>query len=257
MGYTDAPAGWWRTFVLETPARTAKLAVVRADGAPHVAPVWVDVDKDQIIFMTAANTIKGKAILRDPRVSLCWDDQRPPFSFLTIAGTATTSVDPDELLEWANQDRRPVHGRRPGRRVRPAELRAARNAGPGHADQDRRQGRHRGLGPLRRTRSRRAGDAACAATFVASCYNRRMAEIPARDLRNHTAEVLRRVEAGEEIDVLRDNRPVAKIIPLSRRPRWLPASEVARELARLGPIRPAWPMSSGIALTETTDDVPW
>jgi PPOX class probable F420-dependent enzyme len=103
MGYTDAPAGWWRTFVLETPARTAKLAVVRADGSPHVAPVWVDIDRDQIIFMTAADTIKGKAILRDPRVSLCWDDERPPFSFVTIAGTATTSDDPDELLAWATR----------------------------------------------------------------------------------------------------------------------------------------------------------
>jgi prevent-host-death family protein len=44
-----------------------------------------------------------------------------------------------------------------------------------------------------------------------------LAAIPVRDLRNHTAEVLRRVEAGEEIEVLRNNRPVAKIIPLSRR----------------------------------------
>ncbi len=35
--------------------------------------------------MTAADTIKGKAILRDPRVSLCWDDERPPFSFVTVA----------------------------------------------------------------------------------------------------------------------------------------------------------------------------
>ena len=69
MGYTDAPAGWWRDFVLAEPPRTAKLAVVRADGSPHVAPVWVDLDGDQIVFMTSAETIKGKAILRDPRVS--------------------------------------------------------------------------------------------------------------------------------------------------------------------------------------------
>jgi PPOX class probable F420-dependent enzyme len=103
MGYTDAPAGWWRTFVLETPARTAKLAVVRADGSPHVAPVWADVDKDRIIFMTAADTIKGKALLRDPRVSLCWDDERPPFNFVTIAGTAVTTDDPDELLAWGTR----------------------------------------------------------------------------------------------------------------------------------------------------------
>jgi PPOX class probable F420-dependent enzyme len=103
MGYTDAPSGWWHTFVLETPARTAKLAVVRADGSPHVAPIWVDLDKDQIIFTTAADTLKGKAILRDPRVSLCWDDQRPPFSFVTVAGTAVMSDDPDELLAWATR----------------------------------------------------------------------------------------------------------------------------------------------------------
>src|SRR5579871_74643 len=103
MGYTDAPPGWWRQFVLALPARTAKLAIVRADGAPHVAPVWVDLDGDTVVFMTSAHTIKGKAILRDPRVSLCWDDERPPFSFVTIAGTATLSTDPDELLRWGTR----------------------------------------------------------------------------------------------------------------------------------------------------------
>lgn len=101
VGYTDAPPGWWRDFVLATPARTAKLAVVRANGAPHVAPVWVDLDGDQVVFMTSAQTIKGKAIRRDPRVSLCWDDERPPFSFVTIAGIAHTSTDPGDLLKWA------------------------------------------------------------------------------------------------------------------------------------------------------------
>ena len=99
MGYTDAPPDWWREFILASPARTAKLAVVRADGSPHVAPVWVDLDGDQIVFMTSADTIKGKAILRDPRVSLCWDDERPPFSFVTVAGIAATSA--DDLVQWA------------------------------------------------------------------------------------------------------------------------------------------------------------
>jgi len=103
MPYTDAPAGWWREFVLASPARTGKLAVVRADGSPHVAPVWTDLDGDEVVFMTSADTIKGKAILRDPRVSLCWDDERPPFSFVLVAGTASTSTDPDELLEWSTR----------------------------------------------------------------------------------------------------------------------------------------------------------
>jgi prevent-host-death family protein len=84
-----------------------------------------------------------------------------------------------------------------------------------------------------------------------------MTAIPARDLRNHTAEVLRRVEAGEEIEVLRDNRPVAKIIPLSRRRRWLPAAEIVQELAQLGPDTTGLAEELGTILTETTDDLPW
>src|SRR5215467_13767164 len=122
MPYTEASAGWWREFVLAAPARTAKLAVVRADGAPHVAPVWVDLDGDDVVFMTAADTIKGKAILRDPRVALCWDDERPPFSFVTVSGTARVSRDAGELLAWATRiggrymgaDRADDYGRRNG-----------------------------------------------------------------------------------------------------------------------------------------------
>ena len=107
---------------MASPARTAKLAVVRADGSPHVAPVWVDLDGDQVVFMTAADTIKGKAILRDPRVSLCWDDERPPFSFVTASGVAATSADTGELVRWATRiggrymgaDRAEEFGRRNG-----------------------------------------------------------------------------------------------------------------------------------------------
>jgi len=101
VGYTDAPEGWWRDFVAELPARTAKLAVTRADGSPHVAPVWVDLDGDDIVLTTSADTIKGKSILRDGRVCLCFDDERPPFSFVMVEGTVELSEDPDEVLRWA------------------------------------------------------------------------------------------------------------------------------------------------------------
>lgn len=103
MGYQSAPEGWWQSFVSAQPARTGKLALVRADGSPHVAPVWVDLDGDELVLMTSADTIKGKSILRDGRVALCFDDERPPFSFVTIAGTTTTSTDPDELLWWGTR----------------------------------------------------------------------------------------------------------------------------------------------------------
>lgn len=84
-----------------------------------------------------------------------------------------------------------------------------------------------------------------------------MTAIPARDLRNHTAEVLRRVEAGEEIEVLRDNRPVAKIIPLARKRRWLPATEIVHELARLGPDETGLAEELRRTLPDTTDDLRW
>jgi prevent-host-death family protein len=84
-----------------------------------------------------------------------------------------------------------------------------------------------------------------------------MSAIPARDLRNHTAEVLRRVEAGEELEVLSGNRPVAKIVPLSRRRQWLPAGEIGRELLRLGPDSTGLEAELRDTLTETTDDLPW
>ena len=97
------PADWWKDFIDALPARTAKLAVVRSDGSPLVAPVWIDRDGDQIVFMTGANTVKGKSILRDGRISMCLDDETPPFDFVTINGTTTTSTDPDELLWWGTR----------------------------------------------------------------------------------------------------------------------------------------------------------
>jgi len=42
-------------------------------------------------------------------------------------------------------------------------------------------------------------------------------EVSVRQLRNHTAEVLRRVEAGEMLLVTVDRRPVAELVPLPGR----------------------------------------
>ena len=73
-------------------SRTGKLATVRADGSPHVAPVWFILDQDDLVFMTGATTVKGKAILRETRVAVLVDDERPPFAFATIEGTVSISA---------------------------------------------------------------------------------------------------------------------------------------------------------------------
>ena len=81
--------------------RTAKIGVVTASGAPLVAPIWVARDGDALVFNTGADTAKGRSIQRDPRVSLCFDDETPPFSFVTIAGRAEVVDDLALVRHWA------------------------------------------------------------------------------------------------------------------------------------------------------------
>ena len=115
----DMPEGAWREFVLSEP-RTAKLATVRRDGSPHVAPVWIDLDGDEIVFTTGEATVKGTSMARDPRVALCVDDERPPFSFVMVEGMARIVRDEEEKLRWATRiagrymgaDRAEAYGRR-------------------------------------------------------------------------------------------------------------------------------------------------
>ena len=44
-----------------------------------------------------------------------------------------------------------------------------------------------------------------------------MGEASIRDLRNHGAEVIGRVQAGEPVTITRDGEPVAELRPLPRR----------------------------------------
>jgi len=121
----NAPESWWREFVLEEPAKTAKVAVVARSGAPLVAPVWVALDGDDLLFNTAADNAKGRALARDPRVALCFDDQVPPFSFVLVHGVATLIDDLDEVRRWAGI----IGGRYMG--AHRAEEYGARNGVPG------------------------------------------------------------------------------------------------------------------------------
>ncbi|SDT64052.1 type II toxin-antitoxin system Phd/YefM family antitoxin [Jiangella sp. DSM 45060] len=82
------------------------------------------------------------------------------------------------------------------------------------------------------------------------------ARIPVRDLRNHVSEVLRRVEAGETLEVTVNERPVALLIPRQGRPRTLPVREL---LATLPQADSALGRQLDTAMPETTDDLddPW
>ena len=51
-----------------------------------------------------------------------------------------------------------------------------------------------------------------------------------RELRNNTRRLLERVEAGEQITITVDGRPVALLVPIERKPRWMPREEFLRRL---------------------------
>ncbi|CAM5433680.1 MULTISPECIES: PPOX class F420-dependent oxidoreductase [Streptomyces] len=92
----------WRAFVLDG-TRTGKLSTVRADGSPHVAPIWFLLDGDELVFNTGKNTAKGRNLARDGRVALCVDDDRPPFHFVVLNGRAQLSEDLAEVRLWATR----------------------------------------------------------------------------------------------------------------------------------------------------------
>ena len=91
-----------RNFLL-TGTRTGKLATVRTDGRPHVAPIWFELDGDTIMFTTWHTTVKAANMQRDPRVCLCVDDDTPPFAYAQIEGTVQMTAEPDALLYWATR----------------------------------------------------------------------------------------------------------------------------------------------------------
>ena len=65
------------------------------------------------------------------------------------------------------------------------------------------------------------------------CYGLLVSDqVSVRELRNRTAEVLRRVEAGERLQVTVDRRPVAELVPLPARTDWVPRQRVLAGLVR-------------------------
>ena len=91
---------------------TGKLATVSNDRSSHVVPIWFVLDNYEnskrrskignIIFTTYRTSVKANNIMQNNRVSICIDDQIPPFSFVIIFGTAKIyPYNQKEVLKWA------------------------------------------------------------------------------------------------------------------------------------------------------------
>jgi len=80
--------------------RTGKLSTIQKDGSPHVAPIWFVWNEGKIIFCTGESSVKGKNMRRNPQISICVDDESPPYAFVIIQGTAKLNDNHKDLLKW-------------------------------------------------------------------------------------------------------------------------------------------------------------
>jgi prevent-host-death family protein len=82
-----------------------------------------------------------------------------------------------------------------------------------------------------------------------------MSEVGSRDLRNDTAGVLRRVQAGEDVTITVSGRPVAVLTAVRpRRRRWLTSAELLTRLQR-AQADPGLRNDLAVLAGDTTDDL--
>lgn len=55
--------------------RFAVLATINKDGIPQLSTMWYELQGDEILMNTAAGRLKDRNLRRDPRVSICFEDE--------------------------------------------------------------------------------------------------------------------------------------------------------------------------------------
>jgi PPOX class probable F420-dependent enzyme len=66
----------------------AVLATVAADGSPMLTPIWYLYRDGRILMRTDKQSVKTRNIERDPRVTVCVQDERAPYASVTVYGKA-------------------------------------------------------------------------------------------------------------------------------------------------------------------------
>ena len=83
-------------FVLKP--RIGRLGTVNGDGTAHIAPVWYRFDDGAFLVLTERGSRKHRNIERDPRVTFCIDDERPPYHTVLVYGSVAVEEAPGR--EW-------------------------------------------------------------------------------------------------------------------------------------------------------------
>jgi len=87
------------------------LSIPRKGRAPLTVPVWYGYEAgEEIWFVTGRNSNKGQLLTLGCSVSLCVQDEQPPYKYVTVEGTVS-AIQPSEV----ERDVRPLAHRYLGR----------------------------------------------------------------------------------------------------------------------------------------------
>ena len=76
----------------------ALLTSVRANGRPHVAPVWFAWQEGRVLVMTGASSVKARNLRGNPSVTLSVASDSRPYQYVSLEGDANLSQDNMEEL---------------------------------------------------------------------------------------------------------------------------------------------------------------
>ena len=71
----------------------AVLTTINPDGTPLQTPIWYLAEDGRIYIRTNSRSAKVRNIRRDARVSLCVQEERPPYMGVTVRGAAAVEGD--------------------------------------------------------------------------------------------------------------------------------------------------------------------
>ena len=92
-----------QTELLDCPGVLMRIAVVNADGAPSVTPIWFLHQDNAILFTPRLKSAWYRRIQADPRVALCIDEDRLPYRKVLVDGVSELVHPPGEDDQWRDQ----------------------------------------------------------------------------------------------------------------------------------------------------------
>ncbi len=89
-----------RDAFLKEPGVLLHIGTVREDGTPLVTPIWFIYDGTSILFTPREKSAWYACMQRDPRVTLCIDEQPLPYRKVIIDGSVTVEHDLGNDAAW-------------------------------------------------------------------------------------------------------------------------------------------------------------